>query len=226
MLMNAQAGEGILLAYNNHIPLKIIASKLEYDLVTTKPEDLLKKESVTEKPKPIKAKKRFTVTKKVQLKKDLMKGQIDILEREGFKEVRDPGFSQGTGSLYLVKNKTGETYAHFILWNLIYDEIKKYTDKVTSNLTKEPDIVFTADNGQTIAVEVEETKKSEKDLAPKLNVLQKYDEWFFVVVNSLEQPYYSNYGKTLTRTQVKEKIRSYFIETEATGQSYKETKAD
>ena len=224
MLMTAQPGEGILLAYNNHVPLKIIASKLEYGLVTTKPSDLLKEEPVTEKIEPIKPKKRFDITKKVQLKRSLTKGQIDILLREGFKEVRDPGFSQGTGPSYLVKNDTGETDAHFILWNLIYDNITQYTDKVTTNLTKEPDIVFTVKDGRTIAVEVEATKKSERDLAPKLNVLQKYDEWFFVVVNSLEQSYYSDYGLTLTRTQVEEKIKSYF--SEATEQPEKESKGE
>jgi len=214
LLMTAQPGEGILLAYNNHIPLKIIASKLEYDLVTTKPEDLLKKEPVTEEPKPIKPKKRFDITKKVQLKKDLTKGQIDILKREGFKEVRDSGFSQGIGSAYMVKNSTGETDAHFILWNLIYEEVKEHTNNVTCNLTKEPDVVFTTNDGRSIGVEVEAVKKSEKALSSKLNVLQKYDEWFFVVVDSLDQPYYSKFGECLTRTKVKEKVDSYFQKSE------------
>lgn len=210
-LMNARPGEGILLAYNNHIPLKVIASKLEYDIVTTKPEDLMKDQAKTHKPEPKKQeKKRFNVTKKVQLKRDLTKGQIDILKREGFHEIRDPGFSLGTGSRYMVKNDTGETDPHFVLWNLIYDYVMEYTDEVASNLTKEPDVVFTAGDGRTIAVEVEATKKSEKGLAPKLTVLQKYDEWFFVVVNSLEQPHYGSFGETLTRTKVKERIDSYF----------------
>jgi len=212
LLMNATPGEGVLMAYNNHIPLKVIASKREYDLVTTKPDDILKAEQKEEKQKEvqeIESKKRFSITKKVQLKNELNPGQIDILLREGFHEVRDPGFSQGRGSTYLIKNDTGETDAHFILWNLIYDEVKKYTDKVVFNLTREPDIVFTVNN-RSIAVEVESTQRSEKALAPKLAVLQKYDEWFFVVTNKWDKDTYKEYGKTLTRVEVQEKIASYF----------------
>ncbi len=124
----------------------------------------------------------------------------------------------------MVKNPTGETDPHFILWNLIQDEVKKYTDNVTTNLTREPDIVFTSKDGKKVAIEVEATKKSYNDLVPKLTVLEKYDEWFFVLTNSLEQPHYEQFGPTFTRTKIPEKIRSYFQETEAPSQPEKETK--
>ena len=52
LLMNAQAGEGLLMAYNNRIPLKVIASKREYDIVTTNPEDILKTEPKEKKDIP------------------------------------------------------------------------------------------------------------------------------------------------------------------------------
>ena len=213
LLMNATPGEGLLMAYNNRIPLKVIASKREYDIVTTKPEDLLRIERKTQqKPPetPQEPKKRFSITKKVQLKNELNKGQIDILKRDGFHEVRDPGFSQGKGTTYLVKNETGESDPHFILWNLIYDEVRKYTEKAAYNLTKEPDVVFTLNDGRSVAVEVEATRKTERELAPKLAVLQKYDEWFFVIVDRSSRDHYMNYGPTLTRIEVQGKIASLF----------------
>jgi len=215
LLMNAQPGEGLLMAYNNHIPLKVIASPKEYDIVTTKPADLIRLERRTESKKqpeesPQEPRKRFDIDKKVHVKSELDDGQIDILQRLGFREVRDAGFSQGRGTTYLLKNETGESDTHFILWNLIYDEVRRFTDKVTYNLTKKPDIVFTLWNGRTVAVEVESQRKSEMDLAPKLVLLQKYDEWFFVVVDRSDREHYSNYGTTLTRIEVQEKIASLF----------------
>jgi len=216
LLMNAQPGEGLLMAYNNHIPLKVIASPREYELVTTKPADLIRMERRTpkkqEEPTQEPPKKKFSIDKRVQVKNDLTDVQVQILLQEGFKEVRDPGFIKGTGNVYLVKNNTGETESHFILWNLIYDEVKRYTDKVTYSLTKEPDVVFTSKGGRTIAVEVETARKPELDLGLKLSVLQKYDEWFFVVTSKDDKEYYEKYGPTLTRVTVQEKIRSYFLE--------------
>ena len=224
LLMSAQAGEGILMACDNHAPLKVIASKQEYDIVTTKPDDLI--EAELEKPKEDitePSKKRFDLTKKVQQKNDLIPGQIDILKRNGFKEIKDSGFLKGSGFAYLVKNETSESDEHFILWNLIYDEVSKYTDKLAYNLTKEPDIVFTAADGRSIAVEVETTRKTEKDIAPKLNVLQRYDEWFFVVTDRSEKEHYQIFGTTISRIMVQEKIKSYFTKTEPTEQTQNKT---
>jgi hypothetical protein len=63
-----------------------------------------------------------------------------------------------------------------------------------------------------VAIEVETgiSRKTEKDIMKKLNVLQKYDEWFIVTTNFEHQEYYSQYGETLTRINVKEKIDGYF----------------
>ncbi|VVB54988.1 AAA-like domain protein [uncultured archaeon] len=215
LLMNAQPGEGILMAYNNHIPLKVIASKREYDIVTTKPEDLLKLEPKTQ-PQKLETleepKKRFDITRKLHLKSELTPGQIDILKRSGFKEIRDPSFVKGRGPVYLVNNTTVESDEHFILRQLVYDEIRKYTGDLTHNFTKEPDIVFKTPEGKAIAVEIETDKspKSKEQLELKLSILQKYDGWFFILTNYESFPHYGTYGETITRTKVPEKIKSYF----------------
>ncbi|MBD3388387.1 MAG: DUF87 domain-containing protein [Candidatus Altiarchaeales archaeon] len=218
LLMNAQPGEGLLMAYNNHIPLKVIASPREYEFVTTKPADLVRlerKNKPEEKPQeeiPASPKKRFDIDNKVHLKTDLDTGQIDILHREGFKEVRDPGFVRGRGSVYLVQNTTVESDEHFILRYLICEELQKYNATYVENLTKEPDIVFTTEEGEKIAVEIETDKsaKTKKQLDLKHSVLQKYDGWFFILTNYENSPQYEPYGETITRIRVTEKIKSYF----------------
>ena len=78
------------------------------------------------------------------------------------------------------------------------------------NLVKEPDIVFTLDDGLQVAVEVEATKKSGNQLQPKLAVLKKYNSWFFVVTKCENLQHYRQYGFTFTRTRMRKVIASYF----------------
>jgi hypothetical protein len=143
------------------------------------------------------------------VKRELREEFVDLCKKLGYVEVRDPGFSQGRGTAYLVKNATGESNSHFILWNLIFDEVKRYTDKVEYNLTRGPDIVFTRDNGRRVAVEVEATKKTNKQIMRKLEILKKYDYWFFVVTKWENQEYYQNYGPTFTRTRIRDLIPAF-----------------
>ncbi|MDD5110926.1 MAG: hypothetical protein PHG85_00105 [Candidatus Altiarchaeota archaeon] len=153
---------------------------------------------------------RFNTERKIHVKSELNKVRLDILKSLGFHEVRDPGFSQGNGTAFLVRNETGESDAHFILWNIIYDEIRKYTPKVEYNLTRLPDVTFGLDEGRWIAVEVEATRKSEKELMPKMVVLGNYADYFFVVTNWDNLEHYQEYGATFTRRTVQDKIASYF----------------
>ena len=48
MLLTADLGTGVLIANNDHIPIKIIASKREHELVTTNPEEAKRREPETE----------------------------------------------------------------------------------------------------------------------------------------------------------------------------------
>ena len=100
--------------------------------------------------------------KMVHAKRGLGEGYVDILLRHGYRQVRDPGFSQGMGTAYYIKNLTGETDEHFILCNLMLDEIRKYTPRVEYSLTMLPDVAFGLDDGRWVAVEVEDKRKSEE----------------------------------------------------------------
>lgn len=154
---------------------------------------------------------RFDVDRKIHLKSELTEVQVGILKSRGFREVRDPGFSQGRGTAYMVYNQTGETNRHYILWNLIFDEAKKYTPNVEYHLTKFPDVVFQLDALKWIAVEVEATRKTEKQLEAKLAHLnERYEGWFFVVTDYDLLEHYRQFGPTVSRKHVRGLIEGYF----------------
>ena len=229
-LLDAKCGEAVLTVYGNNMPLNVIAAPREIELATIKADipRLQRWHKPAKKPEivvePVEPAKRFSIDNAVQLKNEITPGQIDILLRNGFHEVRDPGFIKGPGSIYLVKNMTGETDQHFILWNLIKDEVKRYTDNVTHNLTKEPDVVFTSKDGRRVGIEVETGRKSELEIGRKLEVLERYDDWFIVVINREDKDHYQKHGPTFTRVTIQEKIRSYFPESEPPSQPEQKTK--
>ena len=153
---------------------------------------------------------RVDFDKMVHAKRGLSEGYVDILLRNGYRQIRDPGFSQGMGTAYYIKNLTGETDEHFILCNLLLDEIRRYTPMVEYNLTLLPDITFGLDDGRWVAVEIEAKRKSEEELAPKLVKMGSYDDYFYVVTDWELLEHYREYGPTFTRRSVQDKIRSYF----------------
>jgi hypothetical protein len=154
--------------------------------------------------------RRFDTNRQVYVKRELHDDFIGLLLRLGHREVRDPGFSQGRGTAYIVNNTGCESNRHFILWHLIFEEIRRYTSDVKYHLTKGPDVEFTSIDGRRIAVEVEATKKTYNQMLRKIKVLEKYDEWFIVVTKSQDLKYYLEYGPTYTRTQVRNLIADYF----------------
>jgi len=44
---------------------------------------------------------RFDTSRKIHLKSELKPSQVKILQSLGFREVRDPSFSQGRGTAYM-----------------------------------------------------------------------------------------------------------------------------
>lgn len=154
---------------------------------------------------------RFDTSRKIHLTSSLSPLQVDILKKLGFREVRDASFTQGRGISYMVYNITGESNKHYILWNLIFDEAKKYTDMVEYHLTVLADVAFGLENFSWVGVEVEATRKTAKQLRPKLKMLKDhYDDWFFVVTDYDKLEHYQQFGPTYTRTQARDIIASYF----------------
>ena len=65
-----------------------------------------------------------------------------------------------------------------------------------------------------VAVEIEADvglKRSIQNMEEKMNVLRKYDDYFYLVTNpNLIKQYKEKFGEMLTRSQVPEKISAYF----------------
>ena len=74
---------------------------------------------------------------------------------------------------------------------------------------------FETRSGKMVAVEVEADvgmKKSLDNMQEKLAVMQKYDDYFYVVGNpALKSEYESKFGNVLTREEVSRKIGTYFV---------------
>lgn len=153
---------------------------------------------------------RIDLNKAVQAKRGLNKWHIDVLQRNGYKQIRDPGFSQGMGTAYYIKNLTGEPDEHFILCNLLFDEIQRYTSMVEYNLTLLPDIIFGLGDGHWVAIEVEDKLKTKDEALPKLFKMTGYDDYFYLVTNWDLLEHFQEYGPTFTRRSVRDKIASYF----------------
>jgi len=210
----ASRGSALLIAETLRVPIRIQASPEEHKLITTKPDELLemihagKGPGIEKEMMP-----ELDITNLVQDKSDLTNEQIQTLIQIGFDEVRVADL-EGTGKLYIIKNETEGTDEHFVLQHLTQDELKKYTDKALIHHTKLPDVTFEASDGRMVAVEVIadiSLKRNIESMEEKINILRKYDSYFFIVGDPKLMKYES-FGEMLTRTQVPAKIKSYFGE--------------
>ncbi|MFH1722388.1 MAG: ATP-binding protein [Candidatus Altiarchaeota archaeon] len=211
-LKTATAGRALLLAGNSRIPIYISSSPEEHRLITTQPDELLQKEHM-DRPDGIDVVKQYDINKRVQIKAELTDDQIKVLEERDFEEIRISTL-YGENELFLVRNETDETDEHFILQELVYQEIKKYTERVLIHHTKLPDITFETKDGRMVAIEIEADvglKRGVQNMEEKMNVLRKYDDYLFLVTNpNLIKQYREKFGEMLTRSQIPEKISSYF----------------
>ncbi len=210
-LLTANIGEGILILENEHSELKVIASDEEYKIVTTNPNDYIKK------PRNVQEQKIVQINVDEQEgffeKSKLTREEIEFLIKKGYSISSHVGLDGGGQIDYLLKPRHNETSPHFFLVKSIENYIKNFTQEVQTYETVKPDIVFIA-NGKKIAVEVETgvTVDKRKDLLlNKINMLNSdYDEWFFVLTNKYYRYKYGKYGRVYVRTEIPDLINSYF----------------
>lgn len=212
LLRTATAGNALLIAENLRVPIFIQASREEHRIITTKPDELIE---LVHEEKPPTAKKElelgFDLTQTFHRKIKLLTEQIQTLEKLEFTEVRVETL-EGKSDLFIIKNETGESDEHFVLQNLIFEEVKNYTEKVSMHFTKLPDIIFEAKNGELVAVEIiaaPTLKENVEKMEEKLEILKRYNHYFYVVADPKLKKYES-FGEILTRTQVPVKIKSFF----------------
>ncbi|MFH1391523.1 MAG: ATP-binding protein [Candidatus Diapherotrites archaeon] len=225
-VLTADRGEGLLFAMNDRIPIKIVASEKEYEIITTNPDEIRKRESKKKKDKEetqlrdevIKLRKDY------YLRNDLSEEQIDYLKSKDYKEERLCGLDKGGAQIYLIKkhNESNESIEHYFMTKIIMEEIRKYTENVVEYSTFGPDVMFQVpvkgqDKHEWYAIEVETGKTLKKNPSAlekktfKNNHLQHLNGWFYVVTDANMKNDYSKYAETFTRTEIKKKIKELFL---------------
>ncbi len=227
-LKTAVKGNCLLLAENLKVPVYIQASPEEHRIITTRPDELIEMVHEMQGPEVERIlKPEFEITKPIHLKSELTIDQIRVLEGMEFLEIRVETLD-GRDELFLIKNETNDSDEHFVLQYLIFDEIKKYGERVLIHHTKLPDITLETPEGRIIAIEVigdASMKDNISKMEEKLNILKKYNEYLFVVTDPKLKKYES-FGEILTRTDVPMKIKSYFETDEIAVSDTEETSAN
>jgi hypothetical protein len=178
-LVSATLGSGILILENEHQELEVIASPEEHKLITTNPDELIR---MTEKkePKEPEVKKEseradLDLTRLIFPAKGLTILQQNVLNNHEFVMKKGHGLNSGPHTYY-VKQRHPESLEHTLLVGLCLEEIRKYTDKVATYQTRQPDIIFENKIGQKIALEIEtglEFSKHQDRLEQKFEELRR-----------------------------------------------------
>ena len=108
---------------------------------------------------------------------------------------------------FLLKPRHNESFMHLFMIHNISEFLEKNGIETELYTTKKPDIVFQIKN-QKYAIEVETgsvlTKVSR--MKEKLEVLNNYDKWFFVVTNKNKVSKYKKYGDAIGKRYVKPRL--------------------
>jgi type IV secretory pathway VirB4 component len=217
-LLSASVGEGILLMEDEHTELKVIASEEEYNIITTNPDELIKKQEQTKTANKVEQKKviiKVDPEKGFYRKKDLSQEETDFLIRKGYAISSHCSIGCIRQEKFLLKLDGREGKDHFFMVRAVEEYLRQSTDKVEVFETAKPDIVFETPKSKKIAIEVETgtTLEKRKDLLQKKveELNKEYGKnWFFLVTDNHYAYHYRKFGKTFTRKSVAKKLRNYF----------------
>jgi len=189
----------------------IIESKKEDVSQIIKPEKL---ETIkVEEPKIVKEeaikKKRPVVNINVDLdkrffhKNQLNKHEVDYLLRKGYQIRRYKSLLSNEMEDFLLLPRHNESCMHHFMVYNISEFLEENGIKVERYTTVKPDIVFTLKD-KRFAIEVETGSIFSKvsRMKEKLRVLEKYEEWFFVVTKRDKVKKYKEYGDAVDKRYV------------------------
>ena len=221
-LLTSLPGEGLLFAMNDHIPLHVVPSPQELELITTNPDEVRKREealqklgTTTENLEPYKKEKNF------YLLKELNQNQIEFLKNDGYVEARLCGLNTASQWYLVKKPATNESIEHYFMVQAIFEEIRKYTENVNAYSSFGPDITFQVprkddpEEFDWYALEIEtgtqlEHKNQLEQKTQKNNYNPHYKKWWYVVTDKNLKKEYEQYHETMTRAEIKEKIGELF----------------
>jgi hypothetical protein len=215
-LLTALPGEGLLFAMNDHIPLKVVPSPSEYELITTNPDEIIqrnKKLKELGKKKELENLSPFSLDKKYYLKKELTPDQIEFLKEHNFQEARLCALENYSQWYLIQKPDSNESLEHHFMVQVMAEKLKEKGYETVTYATSKPDILCwipkkkNSEEHDVIAFEIETGKqlRNKQDLEHKtsLNNHQKYKEWYYIVTNNTDKKEYEKYHPTMTRKEVK-----------------------
>lgn len=218
-LVSANLGHGILILENEHQELEVVSSPEEHRLITTNPNEAIKKaenkEPSESNVKKIDEKAGLDLSKNVIEAKGLTILQMNVLNNHGYILKKAHNLESGPHSYY-IKPRYPESAEHTFLVSVILDEITKYTDKVNTYQTREADIIFDNKAELKIALEIETGKglrKHKGRLDEKFELFRKkYGKRAYLILtdNDLFNSYKKYNINILLRKDLKEFIKTQF----------------
>ncbi|MFH0714494.1 MAG: DUF87 domain-containing protein [Candidatus Diapherotrites archaeon] len=217
-ILSAQKGEGLLFAMNDRIPIAVVSSEKEYEIITTNPDELNKKEQAKKKvekeiqEEQITAPDVYRMDKTFYEKETLSLAEQRFLAENGYALVKGANLD-GKICAYLLKTPpSNQSTSHYLLAEMVAHELRKHFQNVQISNTVEADIDF-EHNSQHYALEVQTSHdilKNHTKLDAKIAQLNaKYGQnWWFVVTKNESKSQYEKLGKTLKRSEILEWIQN------------------
>jgi len=204
-LLTSNIGEGLLMMEDDHSELKVIASPAEHKLITTNPDELKVIEKKKEPQKKVNI--RIDSNKRFFHKKDLKKDEIKFLLDEGYKIKKYKNLLTDKMEDFLLQPRHNESLTHLFMTHNISEFLNKNGIETQLYTTKKPDVVFEI-NGKKYAIEIETGSVLSKvsRMKEKLEVLNEYDEWFFVVTDKTKVAKYKRFGDSICVRYVKSRL--------------------
>jgi len=198
-LLTANVGEGLLIMEDDHSEIKVIASPEEHKIITTNPDEL---KAIEKKPKrqgPLKdVEIKIDLNKRYYRKSKLSKDEVKILLDEGHQIKKYKSLLTGKMETFLLNPRHNESLMHLFMTHNISEFLEKNGIETELYTTKKPDIVFEI-GGKKYAIEIETGSVLSKvsRMKEKLEVLDQYDRWFFVVTDRNKVKKYKKFGNAV-----------------------------
>ncbi len=205
-ILTAGIGEGLLIMEDDHTELRVIASPEEHKLITTNADEI---NEVENKPK---VKSRDIVIgvdedKRFFRKSELSADEVKFLLDKKYKIEKRKSMVTNKYEEFLLQPRHNETTNHLFTIFDICEYLEKKGIETEKFVTKKPDIVFKIGKKKyAIEVETGTVLSKRTRMKEKLEVLNKYDEWFFVVTDRNKIKDYKEYGESVDLRYLKQRL--------------------
>ena len=140
-------------------------------------------------------------------KKNISKDEVKYLLNKDYQIKKYKNLLSGRMENFILQPRHNESFTHLFLTHNISEFLEKSGIETELFVTKKPDIVFEI-RGKRFAIEIETGSIFSKisRMKEKLEVLENYDKWFFVVTDRNKVKKYKKYGDAVDKRYVKSRL--------------------